>query len=351
MESVKNWCRIKYIKTVHWEYWPMWLVYFPVSFYYLYLSLKALSLFFFSASNPTIENGGMFFESKWLIFQQIPKELFPNTVFISPSDHFDQVKEKMKDASISFPIIVKPDRGERGWLVRKIQTESELMQYKEALNITFLIQSYVALPIELSVFYYRHPNNEKGIVTSLTFKKLLTITGNGLATIQELIHKDDRAFLQYEHLKKHSNLDFNVILEKDKVLEIVPYGNHALGAMFINYHHLISEDLTNVFDGISKSIDGFYFGRFDIRCSSLEDLALGKNIVILELNGAGAEPAHIYDPNFSYWKAQFVLASHYKMMFKAAMENHRNGIPFMTYETFKRTRLLEKEYKNNLISF
>lgn len=332
---------------MHWEYWPMWLVYLPVSFYYVYLSLKAKSFFFFSASNPKIENGGMFFESKWLIFKQIPKELYPSTIFISPNDSIDHIKSKMLDEHINYPIIAKPDRGERGWLVKKIKSETELQQYRASVKVTFLIQSYVNLPLELSLFYYRHPNQKKGTITSLTFKKLLTITGNGLDTIQELIYKNDRAFLQYEHLKKHSQIDFKAILEINQTLEIVPYGNHALGAMFINYNHLISQDLINVFDAISKSIDGFYFGRFDLRCSSFDELILGKNISILELNGAGAEPAHIYDPSFSYWKAQLVLASHYKMMFNAAIENYNRGVEFMNFETFRQIRNAEKLYKRN----
>lgn len=329
----------------------MWVVYLPVSFYYIYLSLRAKSFFFFSASNPLIENGGMFFESKWLIFQQIPRDLFPATIFVNPSDSLDLINSNMLKAKLSFPIIVKPDRGERGWLVKKIFNASELKQYKEALQITFLIQSYVDHPVELSVFYYRHPNMKKGIVTSLTFKKLLTIKGNGFNTIKELICKNERAFLQYQHLKQFSSLDFNLILENNRTIEIVPYGNHALGAMFINYNHLITPELVDVFDTISKKIDGFCYGRYDLRCSSIENLLKGKDISILELNGAGAEPAHIYDPNFSFWNAQIVLAKHYKMMFEAAVENHKKGIEYMTYQNFKKVIQLEKKYKKNQLCF
>jgi hypothetical protein len=325
----------------------MWLVYLPVSFYYVYLSLKARSLFFFSISNPSIENGGMFFESKWLIYQQIPKELIPNTIFINPKDQITQIVSKMLDENIVFPIIAKPDRGERGWLVKKIDNLTELIQYKQAINITFLIQSYVDFPLELSLFYYRHPNSSKGNITSLTYKKLLTITGNGKDSIRGLIFKNDRAFLQYLHLKKNATFDFDAVLEMGQEFEIVPYGNHALGAMFVNYDHQISPELINVFDNISKQIDGFYFGRFDLRCSNMDDLVLGKNISILELNGAGAEPAHIYDPSFSFWKAQLVLASHYKMMYEAAVENHKKGIDYMNYKTFMNIKALEKNYKKN----
>jgi hypothetical protein len=343
------WYRKQYIQTVHWEYWPMWLVYMPVSFYFMYLSIKARSLFFFSASNPNIENGGMFFESKWLIYQQIPKELFPTTIFINREDTVAEIHKWMLEANINFPIIVKPDRGERGWLVKKIQSISELIKYKYSLNITFLIQSYVDLPVELSVFYYRHPDKSNGTISSITFKKLLTITGNGRDTIKELIFKNDRAFLQYLHLKKYSSLNFETILDNNQEIEIVPYGNHALGAMFVNYNHLITPKLITVFDTMSKKIEGFYFGRYDLRCSSIDDLLEGKNISILELNGAGAEPAHIYDPNFSYWKAQFVLAAHYKMMYEAAIANNKRGIDYMTFNSFKKIRSVEKKYKNNYL--
>ena len=54
--------------------------------------------------------------------------------------------------------------------------------------------------------------------------------------------------------------------------------------MFINSNHLITPALSASFDRISKQIDGFYFGRFDLRVKTIEDLEAG-NIQILELNG------------------------------------------------------------------
>ena len=80
--TIKN----RITKLTHWEYWPMNVVYFLSAFYYLYLSIKAKSLFFFSASNPSIETGGMFFESKSKIFDILPKEYLPKTIKISDSD-------------------------------------------------------------------------------------------------------------------------------------------------------------------------------------------------------------------------------------------------------------------------
>jgi hypothetical protein len=334
-----------YIKTTSWEYWPMWVVYFPVSFYYIFLAIKARSFFFFSASNPTIETGGMFFESKWKIFQLIPQKYFPSTIYIEEKDSLNIVLNKLNTEHISFPIIAKPDRGERGWCVQKINNEQELNDYINKIHIPFLIQAYVDYPLEFSVFYFRSPNKHQGKVTSVTLKKLLTVQGDGSSNIEQLILKNNRAFLQYHLLKKNKSIDFNKVLKKDEEMVLVPYGNHVLGAMFINYNHIIDEQLCKTFDDISRQIDGFYFGRFDLRCTSIDDLKQGKSISILELNGAGAEPAHIYDPGFSFIKAQQVIAQHYKMLYQASATNNKNGVAYMSYTDFKSWRQQEKECK------
>lgn len=337
-----------YIKTFSWEYWPVWVVYFPVSFYFLYLSIKARSFFFFSASNPTIETGGMFFESKWKIFQLVPKEYYPATILVEGGEDIGIVKQRMNFAGIVFPVIAKPDRGERGWAVKKITNIEELDTYKAALNVSFLIQSYINYPVEMSVFYYRHPLQKKGMVTSVTLKKLLTITGDGQSTIDELVRLNDRSFLQYKKLLQQNKIDFTHVPQAGEEVVLVPIGNHVLGATFLNYNHIIDTELTETIDSISQRIDGFYFGRYDLRCASIEDLKRGKNFSILEVNGAGAEPAHIYEPGFSFFKAQLTIARHFRMMFKAARENNKNGVPYMSYKNFKHTQRLEKEYRSKV---
>jgi hypothetical protein len=334
-----------YIKTFSWEYWPLWLVYFPVSFYFLYLSIKARSFFFFSATNPTIENGGMLFSSKWKIFQLIPKKYYPTTIFVDNHENISSIKHRMQESGIVFPVMAKPDRGERGWGVRKIENIAELENYRKAMNITFLVQSYINYPIEISIFYYRHPLANRGIVTSVTYKKLLTISGDGFSTIEKLILDNDRCFLQYDKLKKESHINFIKILASEEIQVLVPYGNHVLGATFLNYNHIIDEQLVSTIDTISKKIDGFYYGRYDIRCKSIEDLKAGKNFSILEVNGAAAEPAHIYEPGFPFFKAQLEIAKHFKMMYEAAIENKKRGYSFITFKTFIKTLKLEKEYR------
>ena len=287
----------------------------------------------------------MFFESKMKIFDLIPKALYPPTIFIDEKETLAQVLLKMHQRSISFPVIAKPDRGERGWCVQKIENENDLIIYKTNNKIPFLIQEFVPYDLEFSIFYCKNPNEINGNITSVTLKKLLTIEGNGMNTVDELIKKNDRAFLQYHTLKSNSNIDFTKILPKGEKEILVPYGNHVRGAEFLNYNHIIDKQLIKTFNDISCNIEGFYYGRFDLRCTSIEELKAGKNIQILELNGAGAEPAHIYDPNFSFFKAQKVLAKHYKLMFDAAIENNKRGIKFMTFNEYKAIKKEEKLFK------
>ena len=329
MQAIKNWLRIKYIKCTSWEYWPMWLVYIPASFYFIYYCIKARSFCFFSAANPTIENGGMMFESKWDIFKIIPKQYYPTTLLIKANENMEHIITTIYGARMKFPMVAKPDRGERGWCVEILKSVTDLENYVSKYPIDFLLQQYIDYPIELSIFYYRHPTTANGIITSVTCKEYLKITGDGNATLLDLIKANDRAFLQLKKLQQTTTIDFNKILGKGETQVLVPFGNHIRGALFLDYCHIIDDQLTAVVNNLCSQIDGFYFGRFDLKCSSIEALKEGKQFSILELNGSGAEPAHIYQPGFSYFKGQQVIVAHYKMMYDAAKANHEKGVAYM----------------------
>ena len=77
----------------------------------------------------------------------------------------------------------------------------------------------------------------------------------------------------------------DTIIAQGEVKHLVVIGNHARGTTFLNANHLITPQLIDVFDAISKQVEGYNFGRYDIRVPSLEDLYAGRNIKILELNG------------------------------------------------------------------
>lgn len=334
-----------FIRLLHWEYWPFNLVQFPVFCYYLTLALRARSFFYFSASNPGIETGGMFGESKWKIFEIIPANLFPATILVKENTKVEEIKQQMAEKSIFYPIIAKPDRGERGWKVSKIVNESELAEYVMSMHADFLIQSYVALPVELSVFYFRYPGKDKGTISSVVVKEMLQVTGNGKSTLLQLITDYPRALLQLPVLKHSIAHQLNHVPLAGEKVELIPFGNHSRGAKFVDACHLINDELTGTFDKISAQIPGFYFGRYDLRCATIDELKQGRNFQILELNGAGAEPAHIYNPGSSLIKAYKVLFYHFRVMYEISVQNNRNGFAYMNWKEFMDIYKLLKNYR------
>ena len=70
-----------FIRLFNWEYWPFNVVYGPLFLYWFFLSLRARSFFFFNTSNPTIKNGGFLMESKKEVYDLIPFEYYPATLF------------------------------------------------------------------------------------------------------------------------------------------------------------------------------------------------------------------------------------------------------------------------------
>lgn len=231
-------------------------------------------------------------ESKAGILDRIAGPLKPVTLLITPSTRPDQLTERLHAHGIGFPLIAKPDVGERGWKVEKLHDPAELLAYHAGMKAPYLIQKYVDYAVELGLFYYRFPGCATGHISSVVIKAFLTLTGDGVSTVRELIVANDRARLQYGPLQERYGSLFGRVLPAGEELPLMPIGNHSRGTKFLNGNHLINDQLVALFDRISQSLEGFYYGRYDIRCRSLAELYRGEGIKILELNGAGAEPAH-----------------------------------------------------------
>jgi hypothetical protein len=330
-----------FIRLKSWEYWPFGIVQFPVFIYFFWLSLRARSFLFFSASNPGIVMGGMFGESKYEVLKKIPPQFTPVTTLVNtPCQKHDVINVMGRDG-LQFPVIFKPDLGERGFMVQRINSEADIENYLSKMKHSFVVQELVDLPLEFGVFYLRYPHQHKGKVTSVVMKEMLSITGNGRDTLRDLILKKERAKLQWERLRKLYHEQLDEVVPHGKTIELVSIGNHCLGTTFLDGSHLINEKLSSTFDNMSKQIDGFYFGRFDLRCATIDDLYNG-NVKILELNGCGAEPAHIYHPGYSLLKAMGVLLNHWRNIFVIARENAKRGT---TYIPFKEAKRHYKKFK------
>ncbi len=319
-----------FIKLFHWEYWSFSTVYVPIYFIWIGLCLRARSFFFFAASNPTIKNGGFLNESKKEIAPLIPSFLQPKTVFFSIPSNAEIVLQQLARYGLSFPMIGKPDIGGRGRGVKALKDEDDVRAYVKNAFLDFHIQEFVSYKNEVGIFYYRYPNEENGKLSGIVRKEFLKVKGNGIDNVTALLRKNKRGVLQLGALKNVYGEKMLEVLGDGEEKILVPYGNHARGAMFLDDSHLIEKDLTETIDGICKQMNGFYFGRLDIRYSNWEELKQGKNFSIIEVNGAGSEPTHIYDPRHSLFFAWKEIIRHWVLLWRISRINHKKGYRYLT---------------------
>lgn len=344
-------------KFFNWELWPFWLRYLFITPVWFWYCLRSGSFWFFSASDPTITFGGFEGEGKKEMYDLLPVSSYPKTIYVEPSENLDQVLQTIADAGFKYPYCVKPDVGMKGLLFRKIDHEVQLAKYHSRMPVVYIVQDWVDYPLEVSVFYYRYPDKKKGVITGFIQKDLMEVTGDGRSTVLDLIMRHPKARHREEEM---------MIKHKHRLQEVLPAGQkyalaHAAnlnrGAKFTSLAHLIDDKLTAVFDELSYPTQ-FYYGRYDIKCNSIEELKEGKNFTILEFNGSGAEPNHVYNTGFTLFQAQSVFLKHWKVLYRISRYNHRNGIkrywPFgeglrFLRDAKKHLRVLEKYDQEILI--
>jgi hypothetical protein len=317
---MKKWNRFRE-KLTNWELWPFNLVYAPLGPLWLWYAAKARAFWFFTPVNPTLTFAGFEGEGKKEMYDLLFPGSYPDTIYVNPSMSFEDVKAQVAEKGLVYPICVKPQVGLKGLLFRKVDSEEKLRFYHENVPLDYLIQSLVETPLEVSVFYYRHPNQQKGVISGFIQKEMMHVYGNGVDTLWKLILQHPKAQHRLEEMRiKHENM-LESILPKNEKYILTHAANLNRGARFTNLGDQIDEKLLDLFDPLSHRCS-FYYGRYDLKCNSIEELKEGK-FIILEFNGAGAEPNHVYNANYSWFAALKVFAHHWKMMYQIGRYNNK----------------------------
>jgi hypothetical protein len=312
-----------YIKLTNYEYWSWKWFYYPVMPWIFYQAWRARSAGFFTTVNPSIENGGFYNYDKKAVLDLIPDIYKPKTLEIAKNE---DIVAFLQRHHLDFPLIAKPNMGERGRGVSKINNLEEFTDYhSQNVDNEYIVQEFAAEKLEFGVFYSRVPSEQKGMVSSVTMKEFLTIEGDGKSTLGELILNKNRARFVEKNLREKFPNEWNSVIPKNEKIELEPIGNHCRGTRFINANYLINKDLEDVFDVIARTIPGFYYGRFDLRAASIDDLYAGK-IKVVELNGVNSEPTHIYDATFGLFNAYKTIAWHWKRVADISIETQKMGV-------------------------
>ncbi|SHL49226.1 hypothetical protein SAMN05444360_10288 [Chryseobacterium carnipullorum] len=316
-------------KIAHWEYWSTFTIYLPLFPVWLYCAWKARTLLFFHGANPSIKYGGMAMESKKEIYDLIPENWIPKTLFVSSQTQFQEILSELKSHPINFPIIAKPNIGLKGLGVVQIEDVDELEHYQNNSDYDFLIQEKINFLHEVGIFYHRFPDEKSGKITGMVKKEFLSVKGNGKKTLKELVMENPRSAFQIKAIEQKMGNEMQKIVPENEEITLIPFGSHTRGAKFIDISTEVTEKLEQKIDEICTRVNGFYFGRLDVMFENLELLQKGENFKIIEINGAKSEPTHMYDPKHSLFFAWKEITRHWRIMAEISRKNHETGFPYL----------------------
>ena len=331
-------------KIKDWEQWPFKVLYAPIVPVWFWYMIRSRAVWFFTASNPKLTFGGMEGEPKKEMHKLLPVKYCPRFFNVNPSDQFSEIIKKIEQYGIEYPLIVKPEIGGQGILFRKIEDEAHLKDYHSKIPVEYFIQEFIPYPVEISLFYYRYPFEKKGAITGFLQKIPMRVTGDGIHSLGQLLSFNLKTKRRLAELKLKHEINFSKIIPKGEVYILSHAGNHNRGAHFIDLKSEINDDLITLLDEISLGIDDFFYGRYDIMCNSIEELKQGKNFMILEYNGCGAEPNHFYDTGYTLTKAWKEILKHWKILFEISRYNHRHGVHYWPFIKGFRFRMETKKY-------
>lgn len=319
-----------WLRWKRWEFWPPFVFYPPLAIAIIFMGLRRRCLFAFTAANPGIPHGGITGESKIDILQHLVGSgsvgrflpIYPQLT--GTDERVRLVDDWRSTEGIPFPLVVKPDVGERGRGVVIVRNEEALSAELRSRPDAFLVQEF--LPgLEYGVFYLRYPMAERGEIFSITKKIHTSVKGDGIRSLHDLILDDSRAFLSHRHFFQIHRNRLEEIPSEGEEVTLAPLGSHCRGSLFLNGEELKSEALLDEVERIARHFDGFCFGRFDLKCPSDEDLRLGRGIRVIELNGVSSESTHIYHPYTPLHMGYSVLLRQWRHAFDIGLSNRNAG--------------------------
>ena len=339
------------------EFWPFWFFSIPLFFYGVSNSLRTGHLWITGCCNPGIENaGGVVGESKVSILASLGESPLIALTCALPraalADRTRTLAAWMNSRGISWPIILKPDEGQRGFAVKRVKTAAEAAAYLDEVSSDIVAQPYIEGPHECGILWLRNirtitsdagqagtPDNS-GRIFSITRKTFAQLIGDGEHTLRELIERHPRFSLQAPVFLERFPLAARMLPEKGELVRLGFAGNHCQGTMFSDGADLITPQLTEAITTLALGFrGGFDYGRFDVRFTSDEALRRGEGFTILELNGLTSESTNLYDPGRSIFWAYGVLFRQWRGMIDLGVARRKAGAkPPTTRDLFAMTR-------------
>jgi hypothetical protein len=311
---------------------PKWLNLVPMVAQWAWLSLRYRAITLPSCANPAIVTGGLVGEGKLEYFGIMGETASrwvaaTTSVVANGAASLASAHAAMKDAGLSYPVVVKPDLGWCGFGVRRVDSQDEMRSYLQAYpeGERVVIQEWRDDPGEAGIFYMRHPAQESGQIIGMLLRHYPRVVGDGCRTVAQLIEADPRARRLGRDGASEPCCDASQVPPAGRTVRIATVGSTRVGGLYEDGSASITPRLTAAIDAIARDMKDFHVGRFDVKYRDLAALAAGTDFTIIEVNGAGSEAVHAWDPALTLRQAYGIVFAKQRRLFAIGDEMRRRG--------------------------
>ncbi len=294
---------------------PKWLNLVPMVVQWICLSIRFGSWTLPSAANPAVTAGGLVGEGKAEYFRLMGSVALARTATfaflrnVKSADSLSNAERAMKAAGLDYPVILKPDIGWCGFGVRIVRDPRELASYLDAYpeNEDIVLQRFIPYEGEAGIYYVRWPGETRGRITGILLRTFPRVVGNGYSSVAELMGQHPRARRLGRDGRSEPCCDPSRIPAAGEQVRLSITGSTRVGGMYEDASALMTQDLEDAVDAVAVDMDRVHVARFDVRYETLGLMMKGQ-FQIMEVNGAGSEAVHAWDPRYS-------LAESYRIVF------------------------------------
>lgn len=304
----------------------------PMVLQWLWLSIRHRSWTLPAAVNPAITAGGLAGEGKSEYFRIMgPLARAATADFAvlanNPAGALREAECLMQKEGLDYPLIVKPDIGWCGFGVRLVRSRGELAHYLEAFppHESVILQRFIPHDGEAGIYYVRHPGAQSGRISGILLRYYPRVTGDGRRTIGELIAQHPRARRLGRDGRSEPCCDISRVPAAGEMVRISVTGSTRVGGLYQDATGLITPELESAVQRIVMDMEDVHVARFDVRYETLAGLLGGKNFTIIEVNGAGSEAVHAWDPKYSLAEAYRIVFRKQRMLFEIGAAMRKRG--------------------------
>lgn len=314
------------------EQLPKWLNLIPMVAQWVWLACRYGAVALPASANPAITAGGLVGEGKseyFGIMGQLARSFTADfAVFENGGEEsLGAAEAAMGEAGIAYPVIAKPDIGWCGYGVRLVRNPEELKAYlhRYPREEKIILQRFIAYEGEAGLYYVRHPGAPRGQVVGILLRAFPRVVGDGQRTVGELIAAHPRAKRLGSDRLSEPCCDPSYVPAPEEIVRVSITGSTRVGGCYSDATSLITPELEEAIDRIARDMTELHVARFDVRYESLGKLSLGQDFKIIEVNGAGSEAVHAWDPRYSLAECYRIVFQKQRLIFSIGAAMRRRG--------------------------